>query len=142
MSNLLCIEVYADGAVPNNGQAGWMGYAAVGLHRGRTKEKAARLHSERATNNQAELLAIKLAAELVKPEKRGETHLMIFSDSQWAVRVLNRVYKTELYPELIAEIRSLLRSYGCAELQWLRGHVGHRHNERANDLAQQIASAK
>lgn len=139
MSHLLRVEAYADGAVSKNGQPGWMGFAAVGLHRGQTKEKADRAYSERATNNRAELYAIKLALELIRDEFRRGVHLLVFSDSEWSVRVINGVYRTSAHSDLIQPIRRLILQYGRVEIQWIRGHAGHQYNERANDLAQEAS---
>lgn len=134
------LEIYADGAVlGGSGRGNRMGYAAVCLHQGRTREFFAGELKEKASANEAELKAILLGLQKVKPEKRKGAHVLVFSDSEWAVRSLRGEYDNRHHLDLISEIKALMREFHVAEPMWTRGHCGQKHNERAHQLANQAA---
>jgi ribonuclease HI len=139
------IHIYCDGSTGSNGASGRIGYAAVLLlmKDGQVAKKREVCYSEereRATNNLAELLAVKAGLTALRPEALAKAELTIVSDSQWAIGALSGAYKkVSHHLELIGEIRALLQQSKSHRFEWVRGHVGDLHNERANSLAQQAS---
>jgi ribonuclease HI len=83
-----------------------------------------------ATNNVAELTAIQEAVRAVSSDKS----LRVFTDSQYAIGVLQKGWKAKANQTLIAEIKALLKGRSV-ELVYVRGHAGDPGNERADELA-------
>lgn len=130
------VEIYADGSVvTGNGRPGVMGFAAVTLHKKRTRKFAGRQEAHRATSNHAELLAIHLGLQKVKPELRAQIEILVYSDSEWSVKAIRGEYAVNAHITLVDEIRELLGEFRSAEVNWIRGHTGHRFNEMAHQLA-------
>lgn len=121
-SQLRVVHAFSDGACANTGQntGGKEGYSVV-YHLGEKAQAFAKTlvlgPGEKATNNHAELLGIRLALTQLKESVRPGTHLVVRSDSQWAVRSLNGEYKSKEHPELRAEILTLAQGYGCVEFR-------------------------
>jgi len=85
-----------------------------------------------ATNNIAELEAIRIGLETVK---NREKPVRLFTDSSYAFGLLTQGWKAKKNPELVAEIRSLLTSFRDIRLYKVKGHAGDPGNERADQLA-------
>jgi ribonuclease HI len=137
------VVAYTDGACIKNpgGPAGWSAllWAAVDSVDGRVRAGAACLerygHIPRApttTNNRAEIAAVLAVLSLAPPT----LPLTIYSDSEYTIKVAQGVYQMKANPDLWAIYRKLL-GYRTQPptFVWVRGHVGHLHNERADELA-------
>ena len=85
-----------------------------------------------ATNNIAELEAIRIGLEAVK---NREKPVRIFTDSNYAFGLLTQGWKAKKNPELVAEIRALLPTFGDLRFYKVKGHAGDPGNERADQLA-------
>jgi ribonuclease HI len=85
-----------------------------------------------ATNNIAELEAIRIGLEAVKDRKKP---VRIFTDSSYAFGLLTKGWKAKKNPELVAEIRTLLTAFSDVRLYKVKGHAGDPGNERADALA-------
>ena len=124
------IELYADGACfPNPGN---MAIGIVLIYGGHVKE-----HSEeigKGTNNIAELTAIKTGLNMIK---KRDIPVTIISDSQYALNCLKGNWNPSKNIELITEIQNLISEFDTVHLKWVRGHNGNKHNERADNLANQ-----
>lgn len=91
----------------------------------------------RATNNIAELTAIRIALELL--EQGGvqpSEPVVLFSDSSYAKGVLTQGWKAKANVELIAQLRLALARWSNLEFRWVAGHVGVQGNELADHLAE------
>ena len=85
-----------------------------------------------ATNNIAELEAIRIGLKAVKDRKKP---VRIYTDSSYALGLLTKNWKAKKNPELVAEIRKLLLSFSDIRFYKVKGHAGDPGNERADLLA-------
>lgn len=119
------IVAYTDGACTGN--PGPAGLGVVVLDKEGRTERSEFLG--RGTNNIAELTAIQRALEMTAGP------VVIHTDSQYAIGVLNKGWKAKANAELIQEIRALLAQRRGVEFVYVRGHAGVPLNERADELA-------
>ncbi|MEN9786048.1 MAG: hypothetical protein RLZZ299_1312 [Pseudomonadota bacterium] len=127
------ILAFTDGACTGN--PGPAGSGVVVRHPdGRTEERHRALGV--ATNNIGELTAIAMALELLDAaDVPPRAPVALFTDSTYAIGVLQKGWKAKANPELIAGIREALRRRPGVVLHWVAGHVGVAENERADALA-------
>ncbi len=140
------VTIYTDGgADPNPGPGGW---GVVLIHDATRAAKELSGSEEHTTNNRMELTAAIRALEALKQPCR--VHL--FTDSEYL-----RLGITEWLPDWIArgwrrkggEVQNADLWQRLAALtdqheitwEWVRGHAGHRYNERADHLASQAIRA-
>ena len=128
----MLIEFYCDGSCTFNGREGaTMGAGIVGVCEGRRKEWAFYLGP--GTNNRAELLAIQQA--LLVLEERGRYDVVIYSDSEWAIKCLDGTWHPLKNLDLIIPIKVLMQECKSFRLQKVKGHAGHPENCRADQIA-------
>ena len=127
------INVYTDGS-KTEGHTG-SGYAMI---RGGNifKEGSRRLPDE-TTVFQAELMAIQMAMiDLAGTINEGDNYVKIFSDSRAAIQALNASTVTsQLVKSTIAALNLVGSKVSRLEISWIKAHVGHIGNERADKLA-------
>lgn len=137
------VVAYTDGACIKNpgGPAGWSAllWANADTVNGKVREGAACLerfgHIPKApttTNNRAEITAVLAVLCLAPPT----LPLTIYSDSEYTIKVAQGIYQMKANPDLWEVYRKLL-SYRKRPptFEWVRGHAGQAHNERADELA-------
>ena len=90
-----------------------------------------------ATNNVAELTAILRALEWI-PADAGP--IVVHTDSQYAIGVLQKGWKAKANQALIARIRDRLTVLPDVEFVKVSGHAGVPENERCDELARQAIS--
>jgi ribonuclease HI len=90
-----------------------------------------------ATNNIAELTAILRAVEAIPAEA---PQILVHTDSQYSIGVLQKGWKAKVNQELIAKTKSLLAKRPQARLVYVPGHAGVPMNERADELAREAIS--
>lgn len=137
------VVAYTDGACITNpgGPAGWsvIMVSSAFVDGDRIREDAPRIEcyghipaSETTTNNRAEIAAV-LAALSLAPR---DSPLSIHSDSEYTIKVAQGIYKMKANNDLWDYYRLLLKKRSVAPtFTWVRGHAGHDHNERADELA-------
>lgn len=121
------VIAYTDGACSGN-----PGPAGAGMrlsHAGKVVEGYSYLGT--ATNNIAELVAIRDALVAVPTD----VPIVVHTDSQYAIGVLQKGWKAKANQTLIGEIRALVAARSWVELVYVRGHAGDPGNERADELA-------
>ena len=94
-----------------------------------------------ATNNRAELQAIKLALEKMLAYNKGRlasSNITIYSDSTYAIGILTEGWKARANQELIAEISELMKAFPNLTFKWVKAHSRNKYNRMA-DLAANIA---
>ncbi|MEE9140201.1 MAG: ribonuclease HI [Alphaproteobacteria bacterium] len=133
------VEIFTDGACSGNpGPGGW---AAILRYRGVEKEIAG--GEPGTTNNRMELMAAIMALETLKRPSRVE--LSTDSDylrkgiTEWIHAWKERGWKTAARKpvknkDLWQRLEAACRPHEVA-WHWIRGHVGHPQNERADELA-------
>jgi ribonuclease HI len=137
------IVAYTDGACIKNpgGPAGWSAllWDAADVINGNVREGAPCVEcyghipsAKTTTNNRAEIAAVLAVLSLAPPT----LPLTIYSDSEYTIKVAQGTYQMKANPDLWAIYRRLL-SYRKSPpiFHWVRGHAGHLHNERADELA-------
>jgi ribonuclease HI len=91
-----------------------------------------------STNNVAELTAILRAVEWTPPDVQG---LVVHTDSQYAIGVLQKGWKAKANGELVARTKEAVRQR-AARLVYVPGHSGVPLNERADELAREAIATR
>ncbi len=123
-----CIQIYTDGA--SSGNPGPAGIGVLLIYKENRKEISQSIGV--ATNNVAELSAIKVA---VSHLKRHDLPVRVFSDSSYAIGVLTQDWKPQANLSLVAEIKGLIQPFADLEFIKVKGHAGIKENEVADFLA-------
>jgi len=140
------ITIYTDGAARGNpGPSGWG--SIIMMDKKMTELGGRKAHG---TNNQMELTApIKALEYLNKHKIKGE--VKIFSDSKYVILGItewipnwikngwkNAAKKPVLNRELWEELYILNKEYK-PEWEYVKGHSGHEHNDRVDEIATSFA---
>ncbi|MGH2494952.1 MAG: RNase H family protein [Ktedonobacteraceae bacterium] len=137
------VIAYTDGACIKNpgGPAGWSVILASSDYADdeHIDEDAPRIEcyghipqSPTTTNNRAEIAAV-LAALCLAPR---DALLSVHSDSEYTIKVASGVFQMKANPDLWELYRVLLKKRKTPPtFEWVRGHAGQAHNERADELA-------
>lgn len=130
------VVVYTDGAC--SGNPGPAGSGVVIMQEERIIHEISRSLGK-ATNNIAELTAIKLALEYLQDGHQGSP-ITLYSDSTYCIGLLTKNWKAKANVELVAELRELAAGFASLTIRHVKGHSGHPGNERADELAVRGAS--
>jgi ribonuclease HI len=71
-----------------------------------------------------------------------ERPMMIYTDSQYTIGVVQKGWKAKANQELVAELREALARRPSARLSYVPGHAGVLLNERADALAREAVSGR
>jgi ribonuclease HI len=129
------VVIYADGAC--SGNPGPAGLGAVVIDGPRRVELSEYLGV--GTNNIAELTAILRSLDEVEDPART---IVIHTDSQYSIGVLQKGWKAKANAELIASLRQALASRPNVRIVYVQGHAGVLLNERADALAREAVRAR
>ena len=135
------VIVYADGACSGNpGPGGW---AAILKHPSTGKAKQLSGGEKETTNNRMEMMAIIEALRLIKRPCK----IRVVTDSNYVVKGMtewihgwirknwiNAQKKPVLNRDLWETLMALSRPHEI-EWAWVKGHAGHKENERCDELA-------
>lgn len=122
------IHVYTDGAASGNpGPSGIGVFLQYGAH-----EREISRYIGSATNNIAELTAVKAALEAIK---RKDLPVRLYTDSSYVHGLLTSGWKAHKNKELVHAIRELCGQFKDLKLIKVKGHGGIDGNERADHLA-------
>jgi len=125
------IEIYTDGAcLGSPGPGGWA--AIIASDAGRQEVKG---REEKTTSNRMEIMAAIKGLAQTPPG----TEVRIESDSQYLVYTMTKNWKRKANLDLWDELDRLVAERNVDWI-WIRGHSGHPENERANRLANEMAS--
>lgn len=123
-----CIKIFTDGA--SSGNPGPSGIGILLIY-GENKKEISK-YIGKATNNIAELTAIKTALEELK---RNDLPIRIFSDSSYSIGLLTKNWEPKKNQELVFEIKALMNKFSDLAFIKVRGHSGIKENEVADFLA-------
>ncbi|MCK4766856.1 MAG: ribonuclease HI [Desulfobacula sp.] len=123
-----CIKIYTDGA--SSGNPGPSGIGILFIYGENKKEISNYIGT--ATNNIAELTAIKVALEELK---RVDLPVRIFSDSSYSIGLLTKNWKPKKNQGLVFEIKTLMDKFSDLAFIKVKGHSGIKENEMADFLA-------
>lgn len=139
LKNETLVEIFTDGACKGNPGPG--GYGAILKHGDNVKELAG--YDPDTTNNRMELTAIIESLRLIKRPCR----IRIITDSNYVVKGMtewlpawmrknwkNSQDKPVLNRDLWEELVKLSKPHSI-EWKWIKGHDGHKENERCDALA-------
>jgi ribonuclease HI len=126
---------YSDGAC--SGNPGPCGLGVVLISAGTRRELSEYLGI--GTNNIAELTAILRTLEAL--DVHGEP-VIVHTDSQYAIGVLQKGWKPKANQELIAAIKAQMKKFSALRLVYVPGHAGVPLNERADELAREAVSSR
>jgi ribonuclease HI len=122
------IAIYTDGAC--SGNPGPAGIGVVMLYKGHRKEISQYIGM--ATNNIAELKAIKVGLESVR---NRDLPIVLYTDSSYSLGLLTKGWKAKQNQELVQKVRLLVNRFKNLHFVKIKGHAGHPENERADRLA-------
>ena len=135
------IQVYTDGAAKGNPGRG--GYGIV--LKFNEKEKEISEGFRMTTNNRMELLAVIVALESLKS---NQYPVHIYSDSKyvidsitkgWVLNWLKTNFKGKKNQDLWLRYLAIAKNFNL-DFHWVKGHAGHKYNERCDVLA--VAAAE
>ncbi|MCD6138398.1 MAG: reverse transcriptase-like protein [Deltaproteobacteria bacterium] len=129
------IVIYTDGA--SSGNPGPAGIGIVMRYGEHTKEISR--HIGIATNNIAELMAIKVALEAVRTT---DIPVRLYTDSRYCYGLLILGWKPRRNEALVAAIKKLMKRFQDLKIIKVEGHVGIAANEQADRLARAAARKK
>lgn len=122
------ICVYTDGA--SSGNPGPAGIGVLLCYEKHEKEISKYIGI--ATNNIAELEAIRVGLLEIK---NPDLPVKVFTDSSYAYGVLVQGWKAKKNIELVEQIKKILPRFKNLKLLKVKGHAGHKGNEKADFLA-------
>jgi ribonuclease HI len=128
------VVAYADGAC--SGNPGPAGLGVVILDGARRVELSEYLGI--GTNNIAELTAVMRVLEDVP----AATRLLIHTDSQYTIGVVQKGWKAKANVALVASLREALGGRPATRLVYVPGHSGVPLNERADELAREAVRSR
>lgn len=133
------VEIFTDGACSGNPGPG--GYSAILKYGDATREISGCRPD--TTNNRMELMAVIEALRLLKRPSK----VRVFSDSNYVIKGMttwlsgwvrrnwiNSKKQPVLNRDLWEELMKLSQPHEI-EWKWIRGHEGHKENERCDELA-------
>jgi ribonuclease HI len=124
------VEIWTDGAC--SGNPGPMGIGMVVIDGAERREKGEYLGV--GTNNIAELTAIERGIDLANGGSAEGRRLRVYTDSSYAIGVLDKGWKAKANQELIARLKKRLAPLDV-EFVKVSGHAGVPENERCDELA-------
>ena len=128
------VIAYADGACTGNPGPAGLGVMIVD---GKRCIELSEYLGE-GTNNIAELTAILRAVE----EVPDDVPMTVFTDSQYAIGVLQKGWKAKANQELVADVKRALGARKKTKLVYVPGHSGVSGNERADELAREAVRTR
>ena len=137
------VTMYTDGGASGNPGPG--GYGTLLMFGEHVKELSEGFRL--TTNNRMELLAVIVGLEALT---RDGIEVDVYSDSKYVVDAVEKrwvfgwekkKYKDKKNPDLWKRFLRVYRKHEVS-FKWVKGHAGHKMNERADELAFNAASQK
>lgn len=128
------ITLFSDGSALGNPGPG--GYGTVLLYN--TKERIIRGGEAHTTNNRMELLGVveglRALKEPCQVEVVSDSSYVVKGINEWLKNWLKRDFKKVKNPDLWQEYLKVSEQHSVVAT-WIKGHAGHKENERCDDIA-------
>lgn len=121
------IDIFTDGSSLGNPGPG--GYAAILRYGG--KEKIVKGGEAHTTNNRMEIRAV---IEALKILKKTSEKIIIHADSTLVISTMAKGWKKKTNLDLWKKLETLATGRGI-KWKWVKGHAGHKENNRCDKLA-------
>ena len=125
--------VYSDGSKSESGHSG-AAYIVRNPHGSNDTHDDFYL-GKMATVFQAEIYGIYKAAEYLHFRELKDQKIIFYSDSQAAIKALNNNKVTSWQVYNTIERLNWIAKNNVVEIRWVKAHVGHHHNEAADEYA-------
>ena len=132
------IEIFTDGSsLGNPGPGGW-----CAILRYKNHEKTLSGGEEYTTNNKMELMAVIEALKVLKEpceiDLYSDSTYVLKGISEWLEGWVRKNFKNVKNPELWQEFLELSKPHKI-NVNWVKGHSGHRENEICDKIAREEA---
>ena len=125
------IKAYTDGSKSEAGVG-----AGIAMYQDNNLTSTLYRLSERCTNNQAEQIAILKALEHIQSMETGDKIVLVHTDSQITLQLLqNKKKHTRLIELIRTKINEMEHQEWRVEFTWIKAHAGHRGKETADLVA-------
>jgi ribonuclease HI len=131
------LEIWTDGAC--SGNPGPMGIGVVVIDGAQRRELGEYLGV--GTNNIAELTAIGRGLDVAADGDKAR-RIRVYSDSSYAIGLLEKGWKAKANQELVGRLRRQLTGFPHVEFVKVEGHAGVPENERCDELARRAISRR
>ena len=136
------IEIYCDGAALNNGcknSIASYGIVILLIENGNIigwKQYSGLCEPVNSTNNYAEITAALVGLKKITDKT---IPVKVYSDSQYLVQTINSNWNINANKELWEKLFDEIRTFDSVEFIKVKGHVGNKYNEIADNLANKEA---
>jgi ribonuclease HI len=135
------IYIYTDGSALGNPGPGGFGVLIRDLVGMEYEISGGEAHT---TNNRMEMMAVVEAFKFLNDHKVKNRNIVVQTDSMLIVKTFTANWKKkanrDIWKILDNEIFYLLNRHNQINWEWIKGHAGHRENERCDDLAREYAT--
>jgi ribonuclease HI len=132
----MTLTIYTDASTGRSGRTQLLGLGAVILRDGEPwRELRKAVKATRQMSTLGEVLAIEMALQRFTPEVRAQISVRVFTDFDAIPKLLKRADQLGKHRFAYVRVQKLLAECQAWECEWIRGHSGNRHNERADQLA-------
>ncbi|WP_457564907.1 ribonuclease HI [Caminibacter sp.] len=134
------VEIFTDGSsLGNPGPGGW-----CAILRYKDKEKILRGNEKHTTNNRMELTAVIEALKALKfpceVDLYSDSTYVLKGISEWLEGWIKKDFKNVKNPDLWKEYVNVSKNHKI-NVNWIRGHSGHKENEICDKIAKEEAKA-
>lgn len=136
------IEIFCDGAALNNGcknSIASYGIVILLIENGNIigrKQYSGICEPVNSTNNYAEITAALVGLKKITDKT---IPVKVYSDSQYLVQTINSNWKINANKELWEKLFEEIQTFDSVEFIKVKGHVGNKYNEIADNLAKKEA---
>jgi ribonuclease HI len=136
------INIFADGScLGNPGPGGWA--AIIRDENGEVEYKGG---EENTTNNRMEMTALLESLKVLKRKGVADSVIRFHTDSSLVINTFTRNWKKKANVDIWMQIEKaymhLKGSGNTFEWKWVKGHAGHKENERCDVLARSEAEKR
>ena len=132
LTNKYRYSIYTDGSCQGNPGPG--AYAVIIVdNKTKQTETTSRAYKE-TTNNRMELMGVIRALELIRKWDRADNPFVIYSDSQYVVKVAKNEWTRKKNFDLWDKFDDLSDGLDF-DIRWVRGHDGNKYNEMCDKMA-------